>query len=42
MEKMGGLVYKSVTGDLPFLIQNECDSSPFDHQRITYGTAKVD
>ena len=45
MEKMGGLVYKSATGDPPFLMQNECDSSPFDHQSILIkdhfmGTAK--
>ena len=29
MEKMGGLAYRSATGDPPFLMQNECDSSPF-------------
>ena len=29
-----GLAYKRATGDPPFLIQNECDSSPFDHQSI--------
>ena len=34
MEKMEGLVYKSATGDPPFLMQNECDSSPFDHLLI--------
>ena len=27
-----GLAYKSATGDTPFLVQNECDSSPFNHQ----------
>ena len=29
-----GLVYKSATGDPSFLMQNECDSSVFDHQSI--------
>ena len=29
-----GLGYKSATGDPPFLMPNECDSSPFDHQSI--------
>ena len=29
-----GLAYKSATGDPRFLVQNECDSSPFDHQSI--------
>ena len=28
------LAYKSATGDPPFLVQNECDSSPFDDQLI--------
>ena len=28
------LTYKSAKGNLPFLMQNECDSSPFDHQSI--------
>ena len=39
------LAYKSVTEDLPFLVQNECNSSPFDHQSTLIkdhlmGTAK--
>ena len=43
---MVGLAYKSATGDPPFLMQNECDSSPFDHQSILIkdlliGTAKI-
>ena len=30
-----GLAYRaSATGDPPFLVQNECNSSPFDHQPI--------
>ena len=28
------LAYKRATGDPTFLVQNECDSSPFDHQSI--------
>ena len=44
-----GLAYKSSTGDPPFLLQYECDSSPFDHQSILMkcrkdhfmGTAKI-
>ena len=33
MEKMDGAVlYKSDKGDPPFLMQNEGDSSPIDHQ----------
>ena len=31
---MGRLTYKSATGDPPFLVQNECDSSPFDQHSI--------
>ena len=34
MEKMGGPAYKSATGDLPFTVQNKCDSSPFNYQLI--------
>ena len=30
--RWAGLVYKSATGDLPFLVENECDSSACDHQ----------
>ena len=29
-----GLAYKSDTGDPLFLLQNECDSSPFGYQSI--------
>ena len=32
--RWAGLAYKSDTGDPPFLVQNECDSSPFAHQSI--------
>ena len=32
--RWAGLVYKSATGDLPFLMQSECDSSPFDQHTI--------
>ena len=32
--RWAGLAYKSATGDPLFLMQNECDSSPFDHQAI--------
>ena len=28
------MVYKSATGNPPFLVQNECETSPFDHQSI--------
>ena len=28
--RWAGLVYRSATGDLPFLVQNVRDSSPFD------------
>ena len=34
MEKMGGLTYKSATRDPPYLVQNECESSTFDHWSI--------
>ena len=27
-----GLVYQRATGDPPFLMQDECDTSPFNHQ----------
>ena len=29
-----GLAYKSVTGDSPFLIQNDYNSLPFNHESI--------
>ena len=32
MGKMAGLAYKNATRDPPFLMQNDCDSSPFDHK----------
>ena len=32
--RWAGLAYKSTTGDPLFLMQNECDSSPFDHQSV--------
>ena len=32
--RWAGLVYKRATGDPPFLVQNECDSSPFDYYPI--------
>ena len=32
--RWAGLAYKSATGDPTFLVQNMCDSSPFDHQSI--------
>ena len=34
MEKMVGLAYTSATGNPPFLVQDESDSSPFDHKSI--------
>ena len=44
--RWAGLASKRAPGDPPFLIQNECDSSPFD-QRLNLmkdhfmGTAKI-
>ena len=43
--EVGGGAYKSATGNPLFLLQNECDSSLFDHQSILMmdhftGTAK--
>ena len=32
--RWAGLSYKSVTGDPPYLVQNECDSLLFDDQSI--------
>ena len=34
MEKMGGAGLQECHRRSPFLVQNECDSSPFDHQSI--------
>ena len=46
MRRWTRLAYKSATGDPPFLVQNKCDSSPFDRQSILMkdhfiGTAKL-
>ena len=34
MEKMGGAGLGGPQPEIPFLRQNECESSPFDHQSI--------
>ena len=46
MEKMDGAGLQECHRRSPFLIQNECDSSPFEHQSILMkddfmGTAKI-